>query len=233
MIRYSNNCAQFIYACYSKFQCFFLFCSISPIPLRLQPFQQSPTFQCVTPINDLINCLQYICFLTDYPVVLKNISRYRCTMAYTEANTLRLELENQTAMFTGVWEAAKLISDDCYLTRLQKSVLNYCERSWKPISNKTDKDQHWVLRESLGFMRPGCMREANRSPAWLRILTEPKTKGGKCMSEMSAHTLRLHLSYQSSLAYPCVHETRRDTSKSFFESVERLDSLSRFFFGAE
>lgn len=45
------------------------------------------------------------------------------------------------------------------------------------------------------------------------------------------HTLRLHISYQSSLAYPCVHKTRQDTSKSFFESVERLDSLSRFFLG--
>lgn len=47
---------------------------------------------------------------------------------------------------------------------------------------------------------------------------------------MSAHTLRLHISYQTSLAYPCMHETRRDTSKSFFESVEQLDFLSRFFF---
>lgn len=75
------------------------------------------------------------------------------------------------------------------------------------------------------------MRKANRSPAWLRILTEPKTKGGRGMSEMSAHTLQLHISYQSSLAYPCVHKTRRDTSKSFFESVEQLDSLSRFFLG--
>lgn len=48
---------------------------------------------------------------------------------------------------------------------------------------------------------------------------------------MSAHTLRLHISYQTSLAYPCMHETRRDTSKSFFESVEQLDFLSRFFWG--
>lgn len=56
-------------------------------------------------------------------------------------------------------------------------------------------------------------------------------KRGKRMSEMSAHTLRLHISYQTSLAYPCVHQTRRDTSKSFFESVEQLDFLSRFFGG--
>lgn len=213
------------------------FCLTSPIPLRFQALQSTSKLPVRYTIHDSINCHRIKLLLAIHlfsewlSCCTQNITRYKRTLNHTESNTLRLVLEHQTPMFTGEWEAVKLISDECCLTCLQKSVLNYCERSWKPISNTTDKDLHWVLRESLGFMRPGCMRKANRSPAWLRILTEPKTKGGKRMFEMSPHTLRLHISYQSSLAYPFVHERRRDTSKSFFESVERLDSLSRFFFG--
>lgn len=105
---------------------------------------------------------------------------------------------------------------------------------WEKL--KTNLEQNWQ-RPALGVTRKPGFYEArvHAKSKPITCMTEDlnwaEDKGGKRMFEMSPHTLRLHISYQSSLAYPFVLERRRDTSKSFFESVERLDSLSRFFFG--
>ncbi len=161
-------------------------------------------------------------FLTDYPVVLENISRYRCTMAYIEANSIR------TSNSHVYWSMRSCETNLRWLLSNTPSEISP-KLLWEKL--KTNLEQNRQRPALVVMRRPGCMRKANRSPACLRILTEPKTKGGERMFEMSAHALRLYISYQSSLAYPCVHETRWDTSKNVFESVERLDSLSRFFWG--
>lgn len=114
--------------------------------LNFNPSKQSPTFWLPYPFSwsnqlptDKIASHNPF-FLIEYPVALTNMSHYRSKMAHIELNILRLVLEHQIPMFIGVWEAAKWISDNCCLTCLLKSILKYCERHWKPISNKTDKD---------------------------------------------------------------------------------------------
>lgn len=68
----------------------------------------------------------------------------------------------------------------------------------------------WILWESLGFMRPGCMWKANRSPAWLRILTEPKTEGeSECLKSRRAHTpIAYQLSELISISLRARNKTR-------------------------
>ncbi len=166
-------------------------------------------------------------FLPDYPVVLENISRHRCTMAYIEANSIR------TSNSHVYWSMRSCETNLRWLLSNTPSEISP-KLLWEKLKTNLEQNQQ---RPALVVMRKPGFYEA-----WVHAKSKPITcmtedlnwaedKGGEAyVWNVGSRAPIVHqLSELISISL-CARNKMRHI-QNFFESVERLDSLSRFFWG--